>query len=115
MYSPRNLMTEDMLLDQYAQPAFLPPLWRVIFQEAMRGHHLIFAHWVSEAVEPLEYNAAEANPALDEFCVHLFAAPDLQTIRSKISALPNYQQRQLFPVYLRMMQSLRELNKAFQH
>ena len=104
-----NVLHEDLLLEQYAQPAFLPPLWRVIFQEAMRGHHLLFSKSIVQAFDDNSdlLNPAVPNESLEEFCVHLFAAPDLKTIRSMINFLPVIEQRQLFAIYLNMMKSLR--------
>ncbi len=110
-------LSEDLLLDQYAQPAFLPPLWRVIFQEATRGNHMLFSKPLLQAVgdEASEAKGCPSNDSLEEFCVHLFAAPDLKTIRSMIGFLPTHEQKQLFVIYLKMMQSLREENKRYQH
>ncbi|MCX6130312.1 MAG: hypothetical protein NTX25_14770 [Proteobacteria bacterium] len=106
-------LPEDLLMEQYAQPAFLPPLWRIIFQEAMRGHHLLFAKTVSQSYfDNLNSpSKSHSNKNLEEFCVHLFAAPDLKTIRSMIGFLPDDEQKQLFGVYLNMMGSFRRENK----
>ena len=108
-----SILQEDLLLEQYAQPAFLPPLWRVIFQEAMRGHHLLFAKSIAQDFEENSdiLNPAVTNESLEEFCVHLFAAPDLKTIRSMIGFLPLSEQKQLFAIYLNMMKSLRQEHK----
>jgi len=54
----------------------------------------------------------ETKESLEEFCVHLFAAPDLKSIRAMISFLPKDEQKQLFIIYLKLMQSLKEENKA---
>ena len=108
-------LSEDLLLDQYAQPAFLPPLWRVIFQEAMRGHHLIFSKAVMQSVSENVILEGATRESLEEFCVHLFAAPDLKSIRTMISFLPQEEQKQLFVIYLKLMQTLREENKASLH
>jgi hypothetical protein len=105
-------LCEDLLIDQYAQPAFLPPLWRVIFQEAMRGHHLIFSKGIMESKPEESRLEGTTRKSLEEFCVHLFAAPDLQSIRTMINFLPLDEQKQLFVIYLKLMQSLREENKA---
>jgi|GEM_PF-2248447 hypothetical protein len=107
---------EGLLADQYEQPSFLPPLWRVIFQEAMRGHHLIFPkHIVQVMQEPGSFQSipmtAEGNEALEEFCVHLFAAPDLKAIRTLIHLLPIAEQKQLFVIYVHLMKSIRERHK----
>ena len=39
-----NTVTENALDRLYQNPDFLPPLWRVIYQEAVRGHHVLFDH-----------------------------------------------------------------------
>jgi len=108
-------LSEDLLMDQYAQPAFLPPLWRVIFQEAMRGHHILFSKSVLQSISEDTKLNGESKESLEEFCVHLFAAPDLKSIRTMISFLPHDEQKQLFVIYLRLMQTLREENKSSLH
>jgi hypothetical protein len=108
-------LSEDLLMDQYAQPAFLPPLWRVIFQEAMRGHHILFSKSLLQSIEEESVIDGEAKESLEEFCVHLFAAPDLKSIRTMISFLPQAEQKQLFVIYLKLMQTLREENKSSLH
>lgn len=105
---------EGLLTDQYARPLFLPPLWRIIFQEAMRGHHIIFPRAIIDSMqEPNEYSrvAQTANPTLEHFCVQLFAAPDFTSIRTLIHCLPIEEQKQLFLIYVHLMRSIREANK----
>lgn len=110
-----SVLSEDLLMDQYAQPAFLPPLWRVIFQEAMRGHHIIFSKSVMLSLNENYLLKGETQESLEEFCVHLFAAPDLKSIRTMIGFLPHDEQKQLFVIYLKLMQSLKEENKTSMH
>ncbi|MBC7660247.1 MAG: hypothetical protein H7249_11125 [Chitinophagaceae bacterium] len=100
---------EGILSEQYSQPLFLPPLWRIIFQEAMRGNHLLFSRSVQAEAALLSLTAP--NEELVEFCVHLFAAPDLRTIKSMIHLLPREEQVQLYAVYLQQMQGIRDENK----
>ena len=100
---------EGILNEQYSQPAFLPPLWRIIFQEAMRGNHLLFSKSIQ--AEAQEFCQGLPNDELIEFCVHLFAAPDLRTIKSMIAFLPRDEQKQLFHIYLQQMHSIRDENK----
>lgn len=109
--------SENLLSEHYAQPAFLPPLWRVIFQEAMRGNHIIFPRSLVAAYQDLSWEMTrfQASHSLEEFCVHLFAAPDLKTIRSMVRLLPGDEQKQLFLIYLRTMQTIREENKNHLH
>ncbi|MBC7531615.1 MAG: hypothetical protein H7318_08565 [Oligoflexus sp.] len=97
---------EGILVEQYSQPTFLPPLWRIIFQEAMRGNHMLFTRSIQS--EAALINPDPANEELIEFCVHLFAASDLRTIKSMIHLLPRNEQMQLFGVYLQQMQCIRE-------
>ena len=109
-----HLDGEAILAEQYANPDFLPPLWRVIFQEAMRGHHIIFPRAIVELMqEPSTYKSL-GTPAkdLEEFCVHLFAAPDLKSIRTMIHFLTLEEQKQLFLIYAQLMKSIRETHKA---
>ncbi|SME91637.1 hypothetical protein [Pseudobacteriovorax antillogorgiicola] len=39
-----NPTAENVIAHLYTEPDFLPPLWRVIYQEAVRGHHVLFDH-----------------------------------------------------------------------
>ncbi len=100
---------EGILNEQYSQPSFLPPLWRLIFQEAMRGNHLLFSKSIQ--TEAVTVPPVEPSEDLIEFCVHLFAAPDLRTIKSMIAFLPREEQKQLYHIYLQQMFSIREENK----
>lgn len=105
---------EGMLADQYAQPAFLPPLWRIIFQEAMRGHHLIFPREIISSMQDVaEFArvAAEGQERLEEFCVALFSAPDLHAIRTMVHFLTIDEQKQLFVLYIHFLKSIRDANK----
>jgi hypothetical protein len=104
---------EGILTEQYAQPEFLPPLWRIIFQEAMRGNHMLFSKSIQSEAALL--TPEPANEELIEFCVHLFAASDLRTIKSMIHLLPRDEQKQLYCVYLQQMQSIREEAKRLMH
>ncbi len=105
---------EGLLTEQYARPLFLPPLWRIIFQEAMRGHHIIFPRAIIDLMQdPAEYSRAaqKPNPTLEHFCVQLFAAPDFTSIRTLIHCLPIEEQKQLFAIYVHLMRSIREAHK----
>jgi len=104
---------EGILTEQYSHPYFLPPLWRIIFQEAMRGHHMLFSRSIQAEAEHM--NPTPANEELIEFCVHLFAASDLRTIKSMIHLLPRDEQLQLFGVYVQQMQCIRDENKRQMH
>lgn len=105
---------EGMLAEQYSHPSFLPPLWRIIFQEAMRGHHLIFPRAVIDAMQEhgAFTGASQAIPeTIEEFCVQLFSAPDLDGIRTLIHFLSFEEQKQLFVIYVHLMKSIRDSNK----
>jgi hypothetical protein len=68
-----------------------------------------------QSIEEESVIDGEAKESLEEFCVHLFAAPDLKSIRTMISFLPQAEQKQLFAIYLKLMQTLREENKSSLH
>ncbi len=105
---------ESLLIEQYSQPAFLPPLWRIIFQEAMRGHHIIFPRAIIDLMQNHDEFSRIAkikNETLEEFCVQLFAAPDFTSIRTLIHCLPIEEQQQLFVIYVHMMRSIRDTHK----
>ncbi len=75
----------------------------------MRGHHFIFPRSLQQ--EAVLDRPKEIADDMVEFCVHLFAAPDLRSIKSMISVLPREEQKQLFRIYLQQMQMIKEQNK----
>jgi hypothetical protein len=107
------LDSEAILAEQYSQPDFLPPLWRVIFQEAMRGHHILFPRAIVEMMQEPSALLDIGTPGkdLEEFCVHLFAAPDLKSIQAMIHFLTIPEQKQLFLIYIQLMKSIRDSHK----
>jgi hypothetical protein len=108
--NPASIHFEGILNEQYERPTFLPPLWRIIFQEAMRGNHILFSKSIQAEAELVR--PGTPNDELIEFCVHLFAASDLRTIKSMIAFLTRDEQRQLFDVYMQQMASIRMENKS---
>ncbi len=104
---------ESALTELYTEPSFLPPLWRVIFQEAMRDNHIIFPSSLPEKAQSFTFDqASHHNDEMGEFCVHLFAAPDLKTIKAMVRFLPEHEQILLFLIYLNQMDSIRQEYKS---
>jgi hypothetical protein len=82
----------------------LPPLWQVIYQEAIRGHHLLFRK------QDVELFASETrtctttiddswSDALEPVIMDLLHATELRTMVDTIDALELTQRRNLFRLY----------------
>lgn len=82
----------------------LPPLWQVIYQEAIRGHHLLFR---KQDVELFSNDRPNHNKEVDDswsddiepVILDLLHASDLQEMIDCIDDLQLVQRRQLFRLY----------------
>jgi len=86
----------------------LPPLWQVIYQEAIRGHHLLFRRGDIERYDA----AAKASDVwldqaltddLEAIVVAVIGAPDLQEMVRLIDELPDARRQALYLMYLRVL------------
>jgi len=80
-------LREDTLADLYETPDFLPPLWRVIYQEAMRGHDILFPLVSpSDDITLGELDSNDDSHISDISC-QIMAASDLSEMRVLIKRL----------------------------
>ncbi|MFW7378338.1 MAG: hypothetical protein ACOH5I_05995 [Oligoflexus sp.] len=84
--SPSHLR-EDALADLYETPSFLPPLWRVIYQEAMRGHDILFPQNTLIDESGLAPLAEQQEIQISDVSCQLMAASDLSEMRRLIGQL----------------------------
>lgn len=87
-------LREDALSDLYETPEFLPPLWRVIYQEAMRGHDILFPANLGEDQRSDAHTPAD-DAQISEISYQLMAASDLAEMRGLISRLQPLQKKTL--------------------
>lgn len=86
----------------------LPPLWQVIYQEAIRGHHLLFR---PSDVQRFERDAENNDAVIDtEFteelelvALKLVECADLQAMVNVIDAMADSSRRSLYFMYRRVL------------
>jgi hypothetical protein len=109
--SPSNLKLkpsfETLIQQNYPGPA-LPPLWEVIYQEAIRGHHLLFAKndvevFDTEMLGDAFWTEADDAADLEVSALKVIACSDLQAMVKTIDALPIGRRRQLYSFYKRAL------------
>jgi hypothetical protein len=88
-------LRENALTELYQTPSFLSPIWRVIYQEAMRGHDLLFNGdlWQSRELPAAPFTA-DAKQMAETSC-RLMKASNLSEMRRIISCLTQPQRQNL--------------------
>ena len=103
---PSSSLFESLIQQNYSETE-LPPLWQVIYQEAIRGHHLLFKRTDVELFETILMNAHTADysvfESLEEIVVNLVSSNDLNTMIQIIDELPITQRHSLFLFYQRAL------------
>jgi hypothetical protein len=103
---PSSSLLESLIQQNYSETE-LPPLWQVIYQEAIRGHHLLFKRADVDLFETIQMNAHTADygvfESLEEIVVDLVSSNDLNTMIQIIDALPITQRHSLFLFYQRAL------------
>lgn len=93
---------DTSIISLYDHPSFLSPLWRVIYQEAMRGHHLLFAEQKSSprtrSTLGFTYTKKELENAEDT-SVEILQLNQLGLIKKSIDALNEKERLLLFRIY----------------
>lgn len=98
---------ENLIQQNYPGPA-LPPLWEVIYQEAIRGHHLLFKKSDVEQFESemhdVEFWSVEDDALdLELTALKVMSCYDLQAMVKMIDSLAIFKRRQLFSFYKRAL------------
>src|SRR5262245_35555528 len=100
------------ILENFIQSNYLgvglPPLWEVIYHEAIRGHHLLFSRTDVERYDrDLSQNAfwedAQVTEELEAVAVKIVACAELQDMVRLIDALSDDQRRNLYTMYRRVL------------
>ncbi len=110
---------ENLIADSYHTQDLLPPLWQVIYQEAIRANHIIF-----HAEDVIRFNE-ETSRTYDSLTLDrptprhirdsayaLFTAQSLADMRRIIASLDWPSRRMIFKIYLNLIMQLRKDIKA---
>ncbi len=89
----------------------LPPLWQVIYQEAIRGHHLLFRPVDVARFEASAVGLGQSEAWLDQsitddletIVVQVIGCADLQGMINIVDALPEERRCNLYFMYLRLL------------
>ena len=108
-----SLAFENILTLMSSQGKSLPPLWQVIYYEAVRGHHILFDHLdVVEARQleskPSQTISAEELEQLCESVVTIISCSDLASMRRAIKECPDCLRHQLFTIYRHFVEAWRQ-------
>lgn len=114
----RNSVAESAMLSLYENPDFLPPLWRVIYQEAVRGNHVLF-----ENVPQSSYSARAAtlsrpgvNTGISEnlqiTVTRIFRSSSITEMKAIIKGLNRQEKDALFLIYERAINTWKMQLKA---
>lgn len=107
---------QDFLKHLYDQPKFLPPLWRIIYQEGMREHHIIFrdSNLIEIAQEKINFPISKKDMAAVGQAVYaLFASHSISMMITIVESLTKKQKCVLFHIYRSQLLSwqLRQLQQ----
>lgn len=101
----KNLL-EDLTTVFYPDVS-LPPLWQVIYHEAMRGNHILFN---KERLTSNTEKSSEKHQNDESFIIiamNILSLSNLSEMRSSLDQLPSYFYHSVFQIYLRLLESLR--------
>jgi len=114
------MSNQSPLLENVIQLSYhsenLPPLWQVIYQEAIRGHHLLFHPTHVERYEiavnsPSFWLDESLTDELETVVVQIVSCSDLQDMVRVIDALPDSQRQSLYFLYRRVLWTWRNYVK----
>jgi hypothetical protein len=111
----RSSMSEALIHLSYPEST-LPPLWEVIYQEAIRGHHLLFRR---DDIERYECDGNESfwqdaslTDELERIVLRIIAAADLQAMVKTIDSLRDEDRQSLYFFYRRSLWMWRHYMKS---
>ncbi len=107
-------MSSSAILESFIHANYpgmnLPPLWQVIYQEAIRGHHLLFRRTDVDQFdadmrsESAEMWASEAlSDELEIIVLKLIGSSELKDMVGVIDALANETRQNLYVFYRRVL------------
>ena len=109
-------INESTLSKLYEGPSFLSPTWRVIFQEAVRGNHILFDSLPGyQKMTRLTLHRVQiqdlASRALEEKFAKVLQSDCFSDIQSVIREMTPQQQSLLFVLYKRVIESWKVRHK----
>ncbi len=86
----------------------LPPLWQVIYQEAIRGHHLLFRRTDVERYDAVAQKSEEwtdqaITDELETISLRLVSCADLQAMIRVVDGLADGTRQSLYQMYKRVL------------
>lgn len=105
-------MTSSAILENFIHSNYpgvnLPPLWQVIYQEAIRGHHMLFRRSDVEMFDRETGNHEMAFDAgfdddMEIMALKLISCADLQAMIKVVDALAVEERRSLYFMYSRVL------------
>ena len=109
---------ENIILESNRIP-WLPPLWELLFQEGMRGNHLVFnkldANEFKAEIENLGHIDLQkellSNEELEEVTLRLLCCSDLNAMVDVVEKQSQKTRKHLFVLYLRILEILKQKYK----
>lgn len=102
-----DVVFEGAIAQDYARVDFLSPVWQVIYQEAIRGHHILF----SSDEKTLTRERATLNPIADKMLhktitkkiAKIFKLDNLAAMKEAVANLKVSERSIVFEYYLRFI------------
>ena len=93
MRSQSNAAVYENFFESNVPPLPLPMVWRVVYNEAIRGNHILFDVEDLKAIEEFYHSPdfklnAENNVPMTKFAVKFFSSTDFKDMKAMIKALP---------------------------
>ena len=114
----RNPLSENALSSLYEKPDFLPPLWRIIYQEAVRGNHVLFenvpeARYASRTITIGRPGVSKSiSKDLSKTVTKIFKSSSITEMKQIINKLNRQEKDVLFLMYERAIVSWKKQLKA---
>jgi len=109
---------ESFYLNTYHTRDLLPPMWEIVYQEAIRGNHILFD---DADVDPDTIVMQDASfqgdglTKIEDVLVQMLASSDLTQIRAMIAGLSQVERQALFLIYKNLIQATSSMLKAQLH
>ena len=106
---PMTPRYESLIQDQFTH-AELPPLWQVLYNEGIRGNHLLFqkadvAAFEADSTSIPALESESESVALQHIMVQLLACSELSTMANLIDSLSQDIKKGVYILYRQMLQS----------
>jgi len=104
--------TTSPILENFIQMSYpgvrLPPLWQVLYQEAVRGNHMLFRRtdverYDATLINPDMWADAEIGEDFETLVLRLVGCADLQSMIRVVDSLVDDRRRELYFMYRRII------------